>query len=142
LSAVAERTLEEYAVDDWQALLQPGTPLHSRLLALSIMRDQYGWGQDQFEALDQLWERESGWDYRARNPKPGSTAVGIPQMLGKYFSGNPEGHWRDNDLYVTSPEEQIRRGLEYIATGNFGHRNYPFRTPVEALKFHMNEGTY
>jgi len=63
-------------------------------------------------------------------------------MLGKYFSGNPEGHWRDNDLYVTSPEEQIRRGLEYIATGNFGHRNYPFRTPVEALKFHMNEGTY
>ena len=127
-------------MDDWEALLQPGTPLHSRLLALSMMRDQYGWGQDQFEALDKLWERESNWNYQARNPEPGSTAVGIPQMLGKYFSGHPERNWRDDDLYVTSPEEQIRRGLEYINTGNFG--NYPFSTPVEALQYHMKKKSY
>lgn len=129
-------------MDDWEAMLQPGTPLHSRLLAMRIMRDDYGWGIDQFQALDKLWDRESNWDYRAQNPKPGSTARGIPQMLGRYFSGNPERNWRDDDLYSTSPEEQIRRGLEYIATGNFGVQGYDFRNPIEALEHHMRKGTY
>ena len=134
--------LEACAVDDWEALLEPGTPLHSRLLAISIMRDEYGWDLEEFQALDKLWERESNWDYQAKNPKPGSTARGIPQMLGKYFSGNPEGNWREDDLYSTSPAEQIRRGLEYIQTGNFGHADYPFRTPRQALEHHMGRGVY
>ena len=131
-----------FAVDDWEKMLQPGTPIHSKLLAMQIMRDEYGWGLDEFQALNKLWEKESNWDYRAQNPKPNSTARGIPQLLGKYFSGNPERNWRDDDLYSTSPAEQIRRGLQYIQTGNFGHQDYPFGSPREALEHHMRQGTY
>ncbi len=131
-----------FSVDDWEEMLQPGTPLHSKLIALRMMQDNYGWGIDEFQALDKLWERESNWDYRARNPLPNSTAWGIPQMLGRYHSGNPERAWREDDLYATSPDEQIRRGLEYIATGNFGVSGYNFSTPIEALQHHMGEGTY
>jgi peptidoglycan DL-endopeptidase CwlO len=66
----------------------------------------YGWGQDQFLCLAQLWTKESNWLTTATNPYSG--AYGIPQALppGKYASAG--GDW------LTSYRTQIEWGLGYI----------------------------
>ncbi|MFF3669312.1 aggregation-promoting factor C-terminal-like domain-containing protein [Microtetraspora malaysiensis] len=73
----------------------------------------------QFQCLDSLWTRESGWNHRAENPSSG--AYGIPQALpGNKMSGTGVD-WRFNPL------TQIRWGLNYIRTrygspcGAWGH---------------------
>jgi len=67
---------------------------------------RFGWGQDQFPALDALWTGESGWNYRALNKSSG--AYGIAQALPaeKYASAGPD--WR------TNAATQILWGLGYI----------------------------
>ncbi len=64
-----------------------------------------GWS-GQFGCLDSLWQKESGWNYRASNPSSG--AYGIPQALpgGKMASAGSD--WR------TNPITQISWGLSYI----------------------------
>lgn len=66
----------------------------------------YGWGQDQFLCLAQLWTKESNWLTTATNAYSG--AYGIPQALppGKYASAG--GDW------LTSYRTQIEWGLGYI----------------------------
>ncbi|PJI94067.1 ubiquitin-like domain-containing protein [Luteimicrobium subarcticum] len=66
-----------------------------------------GWGDDQFQCLDLLWTRESGWRVTAANASSG--AYGIPQSLpgSKMASVGPD--WR------TNAATQITWGLGYIA---------------------------
>ena len=71
----------------------------------------------EFYCLDELWFRESRWDYKAKNKK--SSAYGIPQLLG---------------LKETNPFKQIDRGLKYIE-----HR---YDKPCHALAFHNRKGWY
>ncbi len=49
---------------------------------------------EQFYCVDELWYKESRWNYKAKNPK--SSAFGIPQILG---------------LKELNPTKQIDRGL-------------------------------
>ena len=51
----------------------------------------------EFYCLDELWYKESRWDYKAKNKK--SSAYGIPQLL---------------NLKEKDPFKQIDRGLKYI----------------------------
>jgi murein DD-endopeptidase MepM/ murein hydrolase activator NlpD len=84
-----------------------------------IMAADRGWGAGQFSCLVSLWNRESGWNYRATNPSSG--AYGIPQSLpaGKMASAGSD--------YRTNPVTQIKWGLDYIADrygtpcGAWGH---------------------
>jgi septal ring factor EnvC (AmiA/AmiB activator) len=66
----------------------------------------YGWGQDQFLCLAQLWTKESNWQTTATNPYSG--AYGIPQALppGKYASAGSD--------WLTSYRTQVDWGLGYI----------------------------
>ena len=66
----------------------------------------YGWGARQFTPLNELWNRESGWNKYASNPYSG--AYGIPQAVpgSKMSSAGP--HWQ------TNAGTQIRWGLRYI----------------------------
>lgn len=70
------------------------------------MAGAYGWGSGaQWNCLDDLWQRESGWSASAVNPQSGAT--GIPQLL-------PSAHvipagW-------ASAQTQIRWGLGYVRT--------------------------
>lgn len=66
----------------------------------------FGWGQDQFACLAQLWTKESNWMTTATNPYSG--AYGIPQALppGKYSSAGSD--------WLTSYRTQIEWGLGYI----------------------------
>ncbi|RIQ11192.1 aggregation-promoting factor C-terminal-like domain-containing protein [Jiangella rhizosphaerae] len=93
----AARSLER-AIDDPQSA------------ARTLMAD-YGWGDDQFQCLDNLWTRESNWRHTAENPSSG--AYGIPQSLP------PEKMSRFGDDYLTNPVTQIEWGLWYIE-GRYG----------------------
>lgn len=67
----------------------------------------YGWSQDQFQCLAQLWTKESNWLTTATNPYSG--AYGIPQALppGKLSSAGSD--------WLTSYRTQVDWGLAYIA---------------------------
>ncbi|GAB3145577.1 hypothetical protein GCM10027058_02120 [Microbacterium neimengense] len=71
----------------------------------------YGWGQDQFECLVLLWNRESGWRADALNPSSG--AYGIPQSLPGDKMSSAGADWR------TNAATQINWGLSYIS-GRYG----------------------
>lgn len=85
-----------------------------------------GWGSDQFNCLDVLWERESNWNPSAQNPSSG--AYGIPQSLPGSKMGSVAADWR------TNPATQITWGLNYIA-GRYG-------TPCGALGHSNSVGWY
>ncbi len=78
--------------------------------ARTLMAD-YGWGDDQFQCLDNLWTRESNWRHTAENPSSG--AYGIPQSLPASKMS------RFGDDYRTNPVTQIEWGLWYIE-GRYG----------------------
>jgi hypothetical protein len=65
-----------------------------------------GFKIDQFPCLDKLWNRESGWNYKASNH--GSGAYGIPQALPGSKMASAGADWK------TNPATQIKWGLGYI----------------------------
>jgi hypothetical protein len=65
-----------------------------------------GWGEDQYNCLVALWNRESHWNVYAANP---SGAYGIPQALPGSKMASAGADWR------TNPATQITWGLGYIA---------------------------
>ena len=67
---------------------------------------EFGWDARQFQCLDDLWHRESGWNHYADNPN--SSAYGIPQALPGSKMASEGKDWETN--YRT----QIRWGLRYI----------------------------
>jgi hypothetical protein len=70
-----------------------------------------GWSAGQFDCLDSLWTKESGWKVSADNPT--SSAYGIPQALPGSKMASAGGDWR------TNPRTQIVWGLDYIE-GRYG----------------------
>ncbi len=71
------------------------------------MLSEYGWSDDQFPCLDDLWIGESQWDVDATNPTSG--AYGIPQALPAEKMASAGDDWE------TNPATQIEWGLTYIA---------------------------
>lgn len=84
-----------------------------------LMVADRGWGSGQFSCLNSLWNRESGWNYKAYNASSG--AYGIPQALPGSKMSSAGSDWR------TNPVTQMRWGLDYIASrygtpcGAWGH---------------------
>jgi hypothetical protein len=93
-------------------ILRGGIPAGSKAISGAVglgraMAAQMGWAGTQWDALYQLWQRESGWNRLARNPSSG--AYGIPQALPGSKMGpaaNPP---------TSSAAAQIAWGLRYIA---------------------------
>ena len=81
--------------------------LTPREMAKQLVLSHQGWTEAQFNCLDMLWNRESGWD--PHNENGGSGAYGIPQSLPGRKMAQFGSDWRDN------PMTQIRWGLWYIA---------------------------
>lgn len=90
------------------ALAAANTPDGARATARSLAAG-YGWGADQFQCLNNLWQKESGWNYRASNG--GSGATGIPQALPGSKMASFGTDWADNAT------TQIKWGLDYIKRG-------------------------
>jgi hypothetical protein len=72
----------------------------------AIMADEYGWENAQYRCLNNLWTKESHWNYKAHNYRSG--AHGIPQALPASKMDLIADDWR------TNPVTQIRWGLRYI----------------------------
>jgi hypothetical protein len=98
---------------------------HNKSIARPMV-GRRGWSHAQFSCLSRLWNRESGWNHRARNPYSG--AYGIPQALpgGKMASAGKD--------WLTNPKTQIKWGLSYIK-GRYG-------TPCSAWSHARSHGWY
>ncbi|MFS0866600.1 hypothetical protein AB3M83_04600 [Microbacterium sp. 179-B 1A2 NHS] len=83
-----------------------GTSASAAQSTARSMLGDYGWGDDQFSCLVSLWNKESGWNYRASNPSSG--AYGIPQALPGSKMSSAGSDWQ------TNPATQIAWGLGYI----------------------------
>jgi len=77
-----------------------------RAVGRLLVFDQ-GWSEGQFNCLDSLWTKESGWRWNANNPT--SDAYGIPQSLPGSKMASIGSDW------ATNPVTQIKWGLSYIS---------------------------
>jgi hypothetical protein len=102
------------------------TPLGAKKVAKSILMDEYGFAEKEYKCLNQLWTKESNWNYKARNKKSG--AHGIPQALPASKMNVVSTDWR------TNPVTQIRWGLRYISIR--------YETPCKALSKHKRSNYY
>lgn len=93
------------------ALAQANTPDGARAVARSMAASRYGWGDGQFSCLQSLWQKESGWNYKAYNK--GGGATGIPQALPGSKMAAAGADWQ------TNAATQIAWGLSYIK-GSYG----------------------
>lgn len=92
-------------------LAPAGTDAASAQATARAMLGSYGWGDDQFSCLVNLWNRESHWNYTAENSSSG--AYGIPQALPGSKMASAGADW------ATNPATQISWGLGYIS-GRYG----------------------
>ncbi|RNB50259.1 hypothetical protein EDM22_08140 [Agromyces tardus] len=90
------------------AQARANTPDGARATARDLAASNYGWGDDQFQCLDQLWTKESGWNYLAVNSSSGAT--GIPQALPGDKMATAGSDW------ATNAATQVAWGLGYIAS--------------------------
>lgn len=104
-----DRAQAEQAAAAAAALAAANTPDGARATAASLAASSYGWGADQFQCLDKLWQKESGWNYQALNSSSG--AAGIPQSLPGSKMATAGADWQ------TNAATQIAWGLGYIARG-------------------------
>lgn len=106
LAKRAERIAESMATDSPEVLPTDVDPDSNRALGYRLML-QFGVAADQWQYLDALWQRESGWNHLAENASSG--AYGIPQSLPGSKMADVAPDWR------TNAETQITWGLAYIA---------------------------
>lgn len=102
-----DRAEAERAAAAAEAQARANTPEGAKQSAREIMASQYGWGADQFQCLDSLWNKESGWNYQAVNPSSG--AYGIVQAWPADKLATAGADWR------TNAATQIKWGLQYIS---------------------------
>ena len=87
---------------------------------------EYGWSEQDYQALVLLWYRESSWNPNARNKKSG--ACGIPQALPCRKMAS------EGSDYLTNYRTQVKWGLKYIANR--------YRNPSNAWKHSQKTGWY
>jgi hypothetical protein len=91
----------------------------------------YGWDNaTQFSCLNNIYVRESGWEWYAQNPAGGpyTAAYGIPQSNPGSKMASAGSDW------LTNATTQIKWGLGYIK-GQYG-------TPCGAWSYWMGHGNY
>lgn len=83
-----------------------GTKAEYQAYAHDLVLNQYLWSESDYQALVNLWERESNWNANAHNKSSG--AHGIPQSLPASKMSS------EGSDYYTNGYTQIRWGLKYI----------------------------
>ena len=105
-AAAAAAAAAEKAAADAAALAGSNTPAGAQASARRIASSTYGWGEDQMSCLVKLWQKESGWNYKALNKSSG--AAGIPQSLPGSKMATIAPDW------ATNATTQVTWGLQYI----------------------------
>ncbi|WP_062203601.1 G5 domain-containing protein [Demequina salsinemoris] len=101
-------------------------PTGNRAIGKQLAESTYGWTGDQWQCLEALWTRESGWNHKASNGSSG--AYGIPQALPGSKMAAFGSDWQ------TNPATQIKWGLSYVK-GRYG-------TPCNAWSSFKSKGWY
>ena len=83
-----------------------GTKADYQDYAYDLVLNKYLWSESDYQALVNLWERESNWNANAHNKSSG--AHGIPQSLPASKMSS------EGSDYYTNGYTQIRWGLKYI----------------------------
>lgn len=89
---------------------------------------RYGWGDNEWGALNTLIQKESSWNPQAQNPT--STAWGLFQFLDMHWG---PGRYLPRGRNSSVPE-QIAGGLRYIKDR--------YGSPSRALAFHLRNNWY
>ncbi|MEV6346929.1 lytic transglycosylase domain-containing protein [Actinoplanes sp. NPDC051851] len=97
----------------------------SRQIGCALLLDA-GFALSEFPCLNSLFNKESGWNYRATNRSSG--AYGIPQALPGSKMSSAGADWK------TSPATQIKWGLGYIKDR--------YDTPCKAWSHSESVGSY
>ncbi|MGC4878145.1 lytic transglycosylase domain-containing protein [Micromonospora sp. DT43] len=97
----------------------------NRKIGCALMLEA-GFGIAEFPCLDKLWNKESGWNHKARNSSSG--AYGIPQA----YPGSKMGSIADD--WQTNPATQIKWGLSYVKG--------KYDTPCGAWSHFQSAGSY
>jgi hypothetical protein len=102
------------------------SPSEAMQVAQQLM-PSYGFSvSSQWSCLDDIWTRESGWEWDAENPSSG--AYGIPQAYPASKMATVAGD------YMTDATTQIKWGLGYIED--------TYGTPCAAWNVDITEGGY
>ena len=104
---------------------QPGTT-DPREIARQILKNKYGYGEDQYSCFNNIIMRESMWNVHASNPSSG--AYGIPQALPGSKMASVGSDWR------TNPATQIIWGIGYMKDR--------YGSPCAAWTFKRGHGWY
>lgn len=95
------------------------SPEGAKQVAKALVSELYGeWNKSQVSCLNQLWNGESHWNFKAHNYRSG--AHGIAQALPATKMEIVSTDWR------TNPVTQIKWGLQYIKAR--------YGTPCQALR--------
>jgi hypothetical protein len=97
----------DFAPSEAYQLAHPINVEFNRSIAKGMM-GRFGWGDDEWDDLVNLWNSESGWNQYADNGT--SSAYGIPQALPGTKMATDGSDWD------TNPATQIQWGLNYIKT--------------------------
>ena len=92
-----------------ESLPELSEPVRNQLLALRMFQDEQSereWDWEDWEALLELWDRESNWLTGAANPN--SSARGIPQAMVSLHTETM------NPAFLYDPKRQIEWGMDYI----------------------------
>lgn len=106
--------IEEPVVEETQEVIVEQVPIQVAVTGSTAEYQEYaksqfsryGWNDEDFNSLVQLWNRESGWN---PNSHSGSGAHGIPQALP---ASKMAAYGED---YMTNYATQINWGLDYIS---------------------------
>jgi hypothetical protein len=127
--AAAEREAEEAAAAQKRALAnrgyEPGVT-DPREIARQIMKNKFGYDDDDYSCFNNVIIRESMWKIDATNPSSG--AYGIPQALPGSKMASAGSDWR------TNPATQIIWALDYMKKR--------YGSPCEAWSFKRGHGWY
>ncbi|WP_375430385.1 transglycosylase SLT domain-containing protein [uncultured Friedmanniella sp.] len=97
-----------------------------REMARQILKNKFGYGDDQYSCFNNIIIRESNWNVSATNPSSG--AYGIPQALPGSKMASVAEDWR------TNPATQITWAVQYM--------NSRYGSPCEAWSFKDSHGWY
>ena len=103
-----------------------GTKADYQAYAYDLVLNKYLWSESDYQALVNLWERESNWNANAHNKSSG--AHGIPQSLPASKMSS------EGSDYYTNGYTQIRWGLKYIKER--------YGSPSKAWKHFQNKNWY
>jgi hypothetical protein len=116
------------------------SPAASRGLGERMAAGQ-GWTGAQWQCLDWLWTRESGWSNTADTRRTGAGGDGPSSAVFAYgiaqarpWSKMPRPAWPPGEGGSANPRAQIRWGLGYIGS--------TYRTPCAAWQHETVDGWY